>query len=187
PVEARFLREVADAERAILLAEFRDGINEYLARVERGPRTLEELIAFNDAHATEVMPLFGQELLIESAASGGRSAAAYAAAMEVAAAARAALGELFAARELDALVAPTNGRAWRNDAQGGGRIGSSRIAAVSGYASMTVPIEVSADLPLGIALIVQPGDEHVMLTIGAALEKLRGPFPEPRFLGSLDD
>lgn len=187
PVEAGFLREVADAERAILLAEFRDGMNEYLAGVERGPRTLAELIAFNDAHATEVMPLFGQELLIESAASGGRSTPTYAAAIEVAAAARAALADLFAARDLDALVAPANSRAWRNDAQGGGRIGSSRIAAVSGYASMTVPIELSADLPLGIALIVRPGDEHTMLTIGAALEKLRGPLPEPRFLASIDD
>jgi amidase len=186
PIETRFLREVADAERTILLAEFRDGINEYLGRVERGPRTLEELIAFNDAHAAEVMPLFGQELLIESQASGGRSAATYAAAMEVAAAARAALGELFATQELDALVAPTNGRAWRNDAEGGGRIGSSRIAAVSGYASMTVPIAIAADLPLGIALIVRPGDEHIMLTIGAALEKSRGLFPEPRFLPSID-
>jgi len=187
PVEARFLREVADAERAILLAEFHDGIDSYLASVERGPRSLDELIAFNDEHAAEVMPYFGQELLLESRDSGGRSEQTYSAAIEVAAAARVALGELFAVRDLDALVAPTNGRAWRNDTQGAGRVSSSRIAAVSGYASMTVPIDVSADLPLGVALIVRPGGENVMLTIGAVLERLRGPFPEPRFLSSTGD
>ena len=33
----------------------------------RGPRTLDELIAFNAAHATEVMPFFGQELLLAGA------------------------------------------------------------------------------------------------------------------------
>jgi len=189
PVETRFLGEIADAERTILLAEFRDGINAYLAGVERGPRSLAELIAFNDAHSTEVMPLFGQELLLESDASGGRASATYTAAVDVAAAARAALGELFTARGLDALIAPANARAWRNDAPGGGgpRVGSSRIAAVAGYASIVVPIEVSGDLPLGVAVIVRPGDETSMLTIAAALERLRGPFPEPRFLESIGD
>jgi amidase len=189
PVETRFLREVADAERTILLTEFRDGINEYLAGVERGPRSLTELIAFNDAHSAEVMPLFGQELLLESDASGGRASATYAAAIDVAARARAALGDLFTARDLDALVAPANSRAWRNDAPGGGgpSIGSSRIAAVAGYASIVVPIELSGELPLGLAVIVQPGDEPLMLTIAASLERLRGPFPEPRFLASIGD
>ena len=189
PVEARFLREVADAERTILLAEFRDGINEYLAGVERGPRSLAELIAFNDAHANEVMPLFGQELLLESDASGGRASPTYTAAIDVATAARTALGELFTASDLDALIAPANARAWRNDAPGGGgpRVGSSRIAAVAGYAAIVVPIELARDLPLGLAIVVRPGDETLMLTIAAALERLRGPFPEPRFLASTGD
>jgi len=42
-------------------------------------------------------------------------------------------------------------------------------------------------LPLGVAVIVRPGDETSMLTIAAALERLRGPFPEPRFLESIGD
>ena len=187
PIEARFLREVADAERAILLAEFRDGVGEYLAGVERGPRTLEELIVFNDAHASEVMPLFGQELLLEARDSGGRAAASYVGAVEVAAAAGAALGEIFAAHDLDALVAPANSRAWRSDARDAFRVGSSRIAAVAGYASVVLPVDLAGDLPLGVALIARPGEEASMLTIGAVLEHLRGPFPGPRFLASVAD
>ncbi len=187
PVQARFLGEVADAERTILLAEFRDGVNEYLAGVERGPRTLDELIGFNDAHASEVMPLFGQELLLEARDSGGRTAATYAGAIEIAAAARAALAELFTVHGLDALVAPANARAWRSDARDAFRVGSSRIAAVAGYPSVVVPVALAGELPLGVAFIVRPGDETRMLAIGAVLEKLRGPFPQPRFLASVAD
>jgi amidase len=187
PVETRFLREVADAERTILLAEFRDGVNEYLSRVERGPRTLDQLIGFNDAHASEVMPLFGQELLLEARDSGGRLAASYTGAVEVAAAARAALAELFATGDLDALVAPANARAWRSDARDAFRVGSSRIAAVAGYPSVVVPVELVGELPLGVAFIARPGDETPMLGIAAAVEELRGAFPEPRFLPSVAD
>jgi amidase len=170
-----------------LLAEFRDGINEYLAGTERGPRSLDELIEFNDAHASEVMPLFGQELLLQARDSGGRAAASYTGAIEVAVAARTALGEIFATGDLDALVAPANSRAWRHDTRDAFRVGSSRIAAVAGYASVVVPVELAGDLPLAIALIAQPGDEKPLLTIGAVVEELRGPFPEPRFLTSAAD
>src|SRR6185436_15294091 len=60
PVEAALPPEAGRAEFAILLAEFRDDVGAYLAGVERGPRTLDELIEFNTARASEVMPHFGQ-------------------------------------------------------------------------------------------------------------------------------
>jgi Asp-tRNA(Asn)/Glu-tRNA(Gln) amidotransferase A subunit family amidase len=52
---------------------------------------------------------------------------------------------------------------------------------------VVVPVDLVGDLPLGVALIVRPGDEATMLTIGAALEDLRGPFPGPQFLPSVAD
>src|SRR5215469_1203872 len=53
-----------DADEQIVLAyEFKDGINRYLATREgSGPRTLAELIAFNQRAAAREMPFFGQEL-----------------------------------------------------------------------------------------------------------------------------
>ncbi|MBX6350754.1 MAG: amidase, partial [Clostridia bacterium] len=58
-----------DSEMTVLLTEFRQGVRAYLATRPGIPhRTLEDLIAFNEAHADLEMPLFGQELF-EKAAS----------------------------------------------------------------------------------------------------------------------
>jgi len=188
PVEAALPPEVARAELVILLAEFRDDLGAYLGGVERGPRTLDELIAFNTARADEVMPYFGQELMLAARDSGGTADAAYAAAIRTVEAARSALAELFTQRDLGALVAPTNGRAWRTNYETGDsyETNSSDIAAITGYPSLTVPVRLADELPLGVSFIGRPGDESSLLALGAALERERGAFPEPRFLPSLD-
>jgi amidase len=188
PVEIGWTEEVERAELAILLAEFSEQIVDYLRGVSDGPRTLAALIAFNEAHAPQVMPYFGQELLLQARDSGGTSSAAYVAARDVTAAARGALAELFERYALDALVAPANGRAWRTDYAAGDSfgVGSSHIAAVSGYPSIVVPMDLVAELPLGVALIGRPHDEPTLLTIAAALERARGAFPEPRLLPTID-
>ena len=189
PVEAAFPAAVEEAELAILLAESHDDLGAYLATVQRGPRTLDELIAFNLAHADEVMPHFGQELLLAAHASAGAAGPDYAAALETAAAARTALAALFAEQRLDALVAPANARAWRTNLTAGDTfaVSSSGIAAVSGYPSIAVPVAIANELPLGIALIGKPREESQLLALAAAIERQRGSFPEPRFLPSVED
>ncbi|HWN39560.1 MAG TPA: amidase [Gammaproteobacteria bacterium] len=188
PVEAALGTGIADAELAILVAEYREDLAAYLTGVARGPRTIDELIAFNTARAGEVMPYFGQEFLLAARDNGGTGDAAYRTALETVAAARSALAELFAQNELDALVAPTNGRAWRTNYTTGDsfRTSSSRIAAVTGYPSVTVPVRLADELPLGVSFIGKPGDESSLLALGAAIERERGAFPEPRFLPSID-
>jgi len=189
PVQAALGPAAGQAEFAILLAEFRDDLGLYLAGVESGPRTLDELIAFNTAREAEVMPHFGQELLLAARDGGGTADAGYAAALQTIAAARTTLSELLAKHDLDALVAPTNGRAWRIDYASGDSFGASsaRIAAATGYPSVTVPVQLANELPLGVSLIGKPGEEPVLLALGAALERERGPFPEPRFLPTIAD
>jgi amidase len=189
PVQAALGPAAGQAEFAILLAEFRDDLGVYLAGAGSGPRTLDELIAFNAARAAEVMPHFGQELLFAARDGGGTADAAYAAAVQTVAAARATLAALLAEHDLDALVAPTNGRAWRIDYASGDSFvaSSSRIAAATGYPSVTVPVLLANELPLGVSLIGKPGEEPVLLALGAALERERGPFPEPRFLPTIAD
>jgi amidase len=189
PVHAAFDATVARAELTILLAEFRDDLGTYLAKVERGPRTLDELIAFNAERPAEVMPHFGQELLLAARDGGGTADAAYATATQATAAARTTLATLFSDMNLDVLVAPTNGRAWQTDYVAGDRIGTSsaRIAAVTGYPSVAVPIALVDELPLSLALIGKPRDESRLVTLAVALERARGPFPEPRFLPSIGE
>jgi amidase len=190
PVETALPATIGEAEMTILLAEFRDGIGAYLAGVQHGVRSLDELIAFNAARAAEVMPYFGQELLLASRDGADTGDARYAAATQTAAEARSALATLFAERDLDALVAPTNSRAWRTNYAGGdppGGVYSSNIAAVTGYPNVTVPVVLSDELPLGVSLIGKPNEESLLLALAAAIERERGPFPEPRFLPSTAD
>ena len=188
PVETALGTDVGQAELAILVAEFHGDLGAYLAGVEQGPRTIEELISFNATRAAEVMPHFGQEFLLAARDNGGTVDAAYGAAQQTAAGARTALAELFAERDLDALVAPTNGRAWRTNYATGDTFGTSsaRIAAVTGYPSLTVPVELADELPLGVSFVAKPGEESSLLALGAAIERERGAFPEPRFLPSID-
>ena len=46
----------------MLLYEFKDGLNKYLAASSSAQKSLAALIAWNLANAARVMPLFGQEL-----------------------------------------------------------------------------------------------------------------------------
>ena len=181
--------ESSTAESSLLLAEFRDNVAQYLSHVTNGPRTLNDLIEFNSAHAGDVMPHFGQELLIAARDSGGAANVDYRNAVTTIAAERRLLAELFATQELDVLVAPANARAWRTDYRAGDAVGvsSSSIAAVSGYPSITVPVRLATDLPLGIAFIGKPREEALLIEIAAIVERLRGPFPRPQFLPSTTD
>ena len=58
-----------EAEYEVLLYEFRADLNSYLADIEcaRLGAWL-RLIAFNEAHAARVMPIFGQDMLLKLAA-----------------------------------------------------------------------------------------------------------------------
>ena len=189
PVAVKLPPGTDRAEMLVLLAQFSEQVAAYLADVTRGPHTLDELIAFNEAHAAQVMPHFGQELLLAARASGGTDTDAYRAAVDSLARARAVLAGVFAEQALDILVAPTNARAWRSDYIGGDAVGisSSRFAAVAGYPSVSVPAELAMELPLGISFIAEPHQERALLQLAAIFERLRGPFPEPRYLRSLPD
>ncbi|HSC15725.1 MAG TPA: amidase family protein, partial [Gammaproteobacteria bacterium] len=189
PVMAAPPPEVANAERTILFAEFKDDIGKYLANVEAGPRTLEALIAFNASHAVQVMPHFGQEIFQAAHEGAGTAGADYASALELVAAERAALSELFREHDIVALVAPANGRAWLTNYETGSgpRIGSSRIAAITGFPSVAVPAAVVGELPIGMAFIGRPQDEATLFAVAAAFEDVRGSLPEPQFLTTVAD
>jgi amidase len=136
------------------------------------------------------MPHFAQELLLAARDGTSTADASYAAALRTAADARNALAALFAEQSLDALVAPTNSRAWRTNYAAGDRSGgaySSNIAAVTGLPNVTVPVVLAKELPLGVSLIGQAGDEPLLVMLAEAVERERGPFPEPRFLATTGD
>jgi amidase len=189
PIEVQLASEVSDAELTVLLHEFRVQIDEYLDAVEVGPRSLEELIEYDVAHAAEVMPFFAQDLFVTAHGTTGLDAPAYREAQATIQRFRARLGALFAERELDALIAPTNARAWPTDWAAGDAftVGSSAPAAIAGYPSVTVPVVLTNELPLGISFVGRPHGEQSLLEIAAVLETARGAWPAPRFLPTVED
>ena len=70
-VEVELLKQCNDfdeREYVVLLYEFKDGLNKYLATANAGVKTLADVIAFNKNNEAKVMPYFKQETLERSEA-----------------------------------------------------------------------------------------------------------------------
>lgn len=181
---------ISNAELQVLLFEFKTDLNAYLGNISDGPASLEELIAFNEAHKDTVMPYFGQELFLQAQGMGGLDSPVYLEALaQNGEAMREILADVFVEHQLDAIIAPVNSPAWKTDWLLGDDFGlsSSTIAAVSGYPSVAVPGGLVSGLPVSMAIIGRPGSEALLLEIAAVFEKERGPFPAPAFIPSLEN
>ena len=148
---------MGDAEYAVLLYEFKADLNAYLKQSGAPLATLADIIAFNRANADRVMPIFQQEILEEAEEKGPLTETDYLEALATSKRiAQHGIDDAMTEHGLDALVAPTGGPAWMTDHVNGDQssgIYSSSYAAVSGYASITVPAGQVAGLPIGISFI----------------------------------
>jgi amidase len=173
----------------VLLYEFKDGINRYLAG--RGAttkyHTLAELIEFNQASAAKEMRWFGQETFELAETKGPLTETAYRRAL--ADCRRLARSEGIDATlkryRLDAIVCPTGGPAWVTDLVNGdhfGRAGdSSTPAAVAGYPHITVPAGFVDGLPVGLSFMGPAWSEGVLLRYAFAFERATEARRAPEF------
>jgi len=184
---------IGDNELTVLLTEFKAGLNKYLAG-SPAPipvRSLAEVIAFNQAHMKQEMPLFGQDVFERAQKTKGLSDPAYkkARAGSFRAAGPNGIDRLLRDHRVIALVGPTMPPAWKIDAVNGDQIaggGAGSLAAVAGYPHLTVPMGLVKGLPVGLSFIGPKWSDGLMLSLGYAYEQARGPFPEPRFLPSIE-
>ncbi len=189
PIKVRTNEAISNAEFEVMLYEFKAGLNEYLQSSGAAQTSLADLIAYNDAHAETVMPHFGQDVFLAAEAKNGLDDPAYKAALAASGAlVRTRLEALFATHRLDALIAPSNAPAWKTDRVHGDRslLDSAMIAAVSGYPSITVPAGLILELPVAISFIGKPGEEQQLIDIATVFEQVRGEFPAPRFIPTLE-
>jgi len=186
PVKLPSAGKSGDAEYQVLLYEFKADLNRYLA--ELGPRapvhTLAEAIEFNERHRDRVMPYFGQEIFLQAEAKGPLTEVAYKKALAACRSRREGLDAVLAKHKLDALVAPTHGPAWLIDLINGdaGSGGSSSLAAVSGYPSLTLPAGFVFGLPVGISFIGAAWSEPTLIRLAYAFEQQTKVRKPPRFL-----
>jgi amidase len=182
--------DVREAEMTVLLHEFKAGLNAYLAGVQPDlpVHSLDDLIAFNAAHAAEEMPYFGQELLLKAQAVGGLDDPAYLAVREQnwRAARQGGLDAVMDEQHLDALVMPAADTPWKIDWINGdhGRGGGSGPAARAGYPVITVPAGFAFGLPVGLLLVGRAFSEHQLIQIAYAFEQAGPARRAPQFLRS---
>ncbi len=172
------------AEYEVLLYEFKTDLAAYFADSGAPMGSLADVIAFNDANADAVMPHFGQDIFILAEDKGPLSDDEYLAALE--SSKRIARSGLDAAMEehgLDAIVAPTNGPAWVIDLVNGDayHVGSSSLAAISGYPNISVPAGQVAGLPIGVSFMGKPWNEKQLIEIAYAFEQATGARYAPDF------
>ena len=187
-------KDIGANEFSVLLNEFKAGLNDYL-KSSPAPipvRSLADVIAFNKAHASVEMPLFGQDIFEKAEATKGVSDPAYkkARATSFRAAGPNGIDRLLRQHKLDALVGPTMPPAWKIDAVNGDQIsggGAGSLAAVSGYPHLTVPMGLVKGLPVGLSFIGPKWSEALLLSLGFAYEQTRGPIAGPRFLTSIEE
>jgi len=180
-----------EPELAALLCEFKDDIASYLETYTRPryPKTLQDLIDFNNAHPELEGPW--NSLLFELAqATGGRASGECQEARAFATStAKAAIDDLMAAQDLDAIIAPTNGPAWVTDPVNGDLggdfstfVGSSSPSAVAGYANITVPAGFVSNLPVGVSFIGGRWDEPELIGFAYDFEQATHARVPPQFL-----
>ncbi|UJJ52060.1 MULTISPECIES: amidase [Rhodanobacter] len=193
PVTLPHLAELGEPEMTVLLYDFKHDINAYLAnRRDLKARTLADLIAFNQAHAGEEMPWFGQELFEQAEKKGPLSDKAYTDALAKAKRLSGPEGidAALQAQHLDALLAPSWGPAFMTDPVLGDHIvsgdptvgGASQPAAVAGYPSITVPAGFAHGLPVGIVLFGAKWSEPTLISIAYGFEQHAGAWQPPQFL-----
>lgn len=180
-----------EAEFTVLLYEFKDGLNRYLEQAGTGPRSLEELIAWNQANAATVMPFFAQEIFEKAQAKGSLADPAYLRARDAARHMAGTEGLLAVLRrhDLDALIAPATTPAWPTDHVLGDHFvgGGYGIAAVAGTPSLSVPIGTSHGLPVGMVFMGPAWSEAELLGYGFALEQALNARITPKFLPTLPE
>jgi amidase len=174
-----------DPELEVLLYEFKDGLNAYLATTGLPQSSLEALIAWNRANAGRVMPYFGQELFERAQAKGPLTDPAYIKARDEAhrLAGRDGLLSALDGQKLDAVVAPSTSSAWPTDYLLGDHFigGGYGMAAVTGTPSITVPIGDSRGLPFGLTFMGPAYSEGRLIGLAYALEQLTKARKPPEF------
>jgi amidase len=193
PIEMPSFGKIGDAEYQLMLYEFKDGIERYLAT--RGPdcavKNLADLIAFNELNSDKELAAFGQETFLRAQEKGPLTDKQYLETVEKCRklSREEGIDALMDEHKLDAIVVPSGGPAHRTDLVWGdrGTGGVSSPAAVSGYPSITVPAGFVSGLPCGISFFGRAWSEGPLLKLAYAFEQRTRARQSPKFLESTEE
>lgn len=179
--------EVGEDELLVLLAEFRSGVADYLGtRSGDVPRTLREIVDFNQTNAETELAHFGQSLFEKALAGPGDGSSEYLAARTRGlAATRGGIDQVLQEHGLDALVTPSYPPASPIDLVNAEWFAGacSGPTAIAGYPLVTVPAELAAGLPVAVSFWGTAASEGTLIEIAHGYESARnrssGPLAAP--------
>jgi amidase len=191
PASIESIGKFGDAEFTVLLYELKADLNAYLARL--GPdapiHTLKDAIDFNERNREKEMPYFGQDTFVKAQEKGALTDKEYLDALEKCGqlARKEGTDAVMDKLKLDALVAPTGGPAWLTDLINGDNSGggSSSLAAVAGYPSITVPAGFLFGLPVGVSFFGRAWSEPTLIKLAYSFEQASKVRKPPGFLPSI--
>jgi amidase len=178
------------SEMHVLLHEFKADLNAYLNELTTSSvRSLADIIAFNDAHAEEEMPYFGQDILLQAQETTDLQNPLYldALAENHRLSRQEGIDAVMDEYKLDALVMPTRGPAWCIDWVNGDHAtgGSAQAAALAGYPAISVPAGFVFELPVGITFMGRAFSEPTLIKLAYAFEQAIKQRRPPQFLPTL--
>ena len=177
-------------EYQILLYEFKDGLNKYLAgtTTDVAVHSLKDVINFNLAAPEGNLSWFGQEILVMAQEKGDLRTPEYIQALEKVRrlTREEGIDQVMAEHQLDAILAPAEGPAWTTDKVNGDRYISGGkgygTAAMAGYPSITIPAGDVHGLPVGMCLYGKAWSEPTLLKLAFAFEQAGPQRKAPGFL-----
>jgi amidase len=180
----------SQAELTVFCYELKADLNAYLSELEDFPmRQLSDLIAFNEAHAEQEMPFFGQDLFLKAQETTSLEDPIY---LEALAETRRlgreeGIDAVMDQYHLDALVMPSGSPSWRIDLVNGDHHlgGSSQPAALAGYPAITVPAGFIFGLPIGLTFMGRAFSEATLIKLAYAFEQHTKRRRPPQYLATL--
>jgi amidase len=182
------IRVIGNAEFEVLLYEFKDGLNRYLATANSNIKSLADVITFNSEHEPTTMPFFKQETLINSNGKGDTNSKEYKEAIAKTFSTQKIIRDLMQSNNLDALCGVTGGMAGCIDLINGDYntgFSFSSPAAVSGFPHITVPMGLVQELPVGISFISKAYAEPTLFSIAYSYEQASMKRVAPKFIGTM--
>ena len=188
PVKLATAGKFDDAEETVLDYEFKAGINAYFASLgaDAPVKSLADLIAWNERERAREMPWFGQEIFVRAQKRGPLTDKKYldARAKCIRLSRTEGIDAVMAKHRLDAIILPSNAPAWTTDLLNGDHFtgGNSSFAAVAGYPSITVPMGLVGELPVGLSFVARAWEEGKLIKLAYAFEQATRLRRGPKYL-----
>ena len=192
PADIPTIGKFDDAEMIVLLYELKTDLNAYFARLgaDSPVHSLKELIEYNERNAKLEMKYFGQENFLKAEAKKSFASKEYINALKLCRqmSRKDGIDATMRKFKLDALIAPTDSPAWLTDLIDSDHFigGSSTIAAVAGYPSITVPAGFVFGMPVGISFFGSAWSEPKLLKFAYAFEQAAHIRKSPKFLATAE-